>query len=90
MADQQRDRFEGSHCVSSREAEIAAEVFALLRQSPYRSIRELTCEVTPNAVVLEGRVATYHEKQVAQETIREVEGVQRIVNRIAVGAQQPG
>ena len=57
-----------------------------LQLSPYRALRRLTCEFLEGTLFLQGRVPTYHYKQLAQVTVSGLEGVQRIVNEIDVEA----
>ena len=45
---------------------------------------ELSCEYCEGVVVLQGRVQSFHEKQMAQELIRRVDGVTVVVNRLVV------
>jgi osmotically-inducible protein OsmY len=40
------------------------------------------------ALILHGRVSTFFEKQQAQEAIRGIEGVRRIVNEVTVGSPE--
>lgn len=44
----------------------------------------LSCEYCEGVVVLRGRVYSFHEKQLAQETIRRLDGVNTVVNRLVV------
>ena len=55
-----------------------------LRQSPHAAIREVSCEFDEGVLVLRGRVPTFYCKQLAQETIGQLEGVVQIVNEIQV------
>jgi osmotically-inducible protein OsmY len=57
---------------------------ARLQHSPYRAVRRVTCEFNDGMLVLQGRVATYHYKQLAQVSVAGLNGVQRIVNDIQV------
>ncbi len=55
-----------------------------LRQSPHAALREVSCECEQGVLVLRGRVPTFYCKQLAQETIGQLEGVVQIVNEIQV------
>lgn len=55
-----------------------------LQHSPYRAIRRISCEFDAGVLVLHGRVATFHYKQLAQVAVAEIEGVQKIRNNIEV------
>jgi len=56
---------------------------ALARNTHVRG-RNLDIEVTDDAVVLKGVVGTYYQKQIAQESIRSIDGVNSIRNEIEV------
>jgi len=55
-----------------------------LRSSPHRVLQSLTCVFSSGQLHLKGTVPSYYMKQMAQETIRSVEGVEQIVNRVIV------
>ncbi len=57
-----------------------------LQLSPYRALRRVTCEFIEGTLILQGRVPTYHYKQLAQVTVLGLDGVQRIVNDLEVEA----
>ena len=44
----------------------------------------LSCEYCEGVVVLRGRVQSFHEKQLAQELVRRMDGVKIVVNRLVV------
>jgi osmotically-inducible protein OsmY len=48
------------------------------------SRRQLRVEAANGHVVLQGSVGSFFEKQMAQEAIRRIDGVQRIDNRLEV------
>ena len=56
---------------------------AILR-SPYLNKRELRFEADRGRVVLRGQVASYFHKQMAQEALRNVAGVETIENELEV------
>ncbi len=56
----------------------------LLRQSPYRAVRGVSCEVRHGALVLRGHLPTFHQKQLAQEAVARVPGVSCVLNEIEV------
>jgi len=55
-----------------------------LRNSSYSALREIVCSIHEGMLRLEGRVASYHLKQVAQEVVTDVAGIRGIVNQIVV------
>ena len=71
----------------SATAHIEALVQSRLRGSPYPSVQRLNCDIEDGRVVLSGRVRSFFEKQVAQESIAGVEGVDQIVNGVEVVAR---
>jgi osmotically-inducible protein OsmY len=68
------------------EVEVDVEETARVRlqHSPYRAIRRITCEFDAGVLSLQGRVATFHYKQLAQVAVSEIEGVKQIRNNIEV------
>ena len=64
------------------------QVHSALAQSPYLSRRlfrrELHCEAQAGRVTLRGVVSSYFHKQMAQETLRRVDGVEEIENLLEV------
>ena len=46
--------------------------------------RQVWCEYERGVLLLRGRLATYYQKQVAQEAVRGLDGVVQIVNNIEV------
>lgn len=59
-------------------------VCGALQSSPYRSLRGVACQWQSGTARLTGRVPSYYMKQLAQETVRKVEGVQRVLNLVVV------
>ena len=59
-------------------------VLTALEQNPYVSRRNLRFEAAEGRVILRGRVASYFQKQMAQEALREVEGIDEIANELEV------
>ncbi len=73
-----------SETVSIRLHPSADELSATLARHPYFRMRPLSVEATEGRVVLQGVVATYYHKQVAQEMIRKIDGVHAVENRLHV------
>jgi osmotically-inducible protein OsmY len=57
---------------------------AALRQSPIPALRKLAVEETDGAVVLLGSVASYYQKQLAQETVMPFVDGRELHNRVMV------
>ncbi len=55
-----------------------------LRSSPYPSVKRLKSSVKNGRVVLRGRVRSFYEKQIAQEAVAHLDGVEQVVNRVKV------
>jgi hypothetical protein len=55
-----------------------------LRHSPITALRELSVEETESWVILQGTVASYYHKQLAQETVMPVLGGRELSNRVTV------
>lgn len=64
--------------------EVAAIVRARLQASAYGEVRSLTCVHHEGILVLRGRVSTYYHKQLAQEAVRHLAGVEAVINTVEV------
>ena len=60
------------------------QVHGALSRSPYVSPRDVRVEAEQGVVRLEGAVRSFFQKQMAQEVIRRLDGVERVVNRLQV------
>jgi osmotically-inducible protein OsmY len=63
---------------------IAATAEARFQESPYRALRAITCKAEQGVLVLEGRLSSFFQKQLAQELVANIEGVVQVVNHIEV------
>jgi osmotically-inducible protein OsmY len=59
-------------------------VHSALQQSPYLVNRKLRFETENGRVVLRGTVNSYYQKQMAQEAVRRLDGVEQIENHLEV------
>lgn len=66
------------------ETTIADQLDAAILLNPHLRGRRLHVATDAGHVVLEGKVGSYYQKQMAQEAIRRVEGVRWIDNRLEV------
>jgi osmotically-inducible protein OsmY len=66
------------------DAALATRVHTVLKQNPYLPGRQLYFETDQGKVVLRGTVGTYYQKQMAQEMVRSIEGVDHIENQLEV------
>tara|TARA_R110001592_G_scaffold165883_1_gene400482 strand:+ start:79860 stop:80258 length:399 start_codon:yes stop_codon:yes gene_type:complete len=61
----------------------------LLLSSEYREVRGLACETCEGILILHGQVSSWHQKQVAQEILRHLSGIRKIVNNVEVVPLHP-
>lgn len=59
-------------------------VLSALERNPYLTHRNLRFETQQGRVTLRGMVDTFFQKQMAQESIRHIEGVAEIANELEV------
>ncbi len=57
---------------------------ALLARQLGSRVRDLRVIVLPDGLILQGRTATYHAKQIAQHTAMEIAGMAILANEIEV------
>lgn len=77
------------HCPIERSLELRAAV--LLHSNPHlqKYSGNVQCCFRDHCLTLGGNVPSYYLKQLAQESVRGLEGVERIENQIAVVAPKP-
>jgi osmotically-inducible protein OsmY len=63
---------------------LSERVGSAITTSPYLGRRQLRFETDGGRVILKGVVKTYFQKQMAQEVVRRVEGVERVDNNLEV------
>jgi osmotically-inducible protein OsmY len=68
----------------SPQASLDERVSAALRHAPHLTGHHLRSRTRNGHVVLHGAVNTFFQKQMAQETIRRIDGVHRIANELVV------
>ena len=56
----------------------------ILSKDPYVGGRDVRYEIIDQDVLLKGCVRTFYQKQMAQESLRKVNGIRRIVNELNV------
>ena len=47
-------------------------------------VQSVSCEYDDGVIVLRGRSRSYYEKQIAQETVKRIDGVAQVINEIEV------
>jgi osmotically-inducible protein OsmY len=70
--------------MSAFENTLASRVDQAIQTNPYINGRTLRFETEGSRVVLQGSVKSYFQKQMAQEALRKVEGVEQIDNCLEV------
>ncbi len=55
-----------------------------LKESPYEPVRQTWCEFDEGVLTLRGNVRSFFHKQVAQQSVVGLSGVERIDNQIQV------
>ena len=55
-----------------------------LGRSCHWQVRQVTCRYHEGVLLLYGQLPSYYLKQLAQEAVRNLEGVEEIINRIEV------
>lgn len=63
---------------------LVEKVHSALSRNPYLPARKLRVEATDGHVRIEGTVGTFFQKQMAQEAVRRLDGVERVVNQLQV------
>ena len=69
---------------SVRPHEIAEAAMECLHNSPYRALRRVSCECKHGVLFLRGHLFSFHETQMAQETVAQIDGVTQVVNKVEV------
>lgn len=64
--------------------EVATTAARLFQASHYVELQQLNCDCDEGVISLYGQVSSFYLKQIAQETLRELPGVIRILNHLEV------
>lgn len=65
-------------------AELMDRISSVLEQNPHVPHRKLRFEACEDRLILRGTVRSWYQKQMAQETLRGVEGIGEIENQVEV------
>ena len=68
----------------ARYDDVTAAALGRFRSCHNFELQRLLCEVRAGILTIRGQVSSYYLKQLAQETVRSLEGVIRIVNHLEV------
>jgi osmotically-inducible protein OsmY len=63
---------------------LADQIFEALTTNPHVPCQNVRIETANGRVVLKGHVTTFFQKQMAQEAVRRVDGVEQIENLLQV------
>lgn len=66
------------------DSQLVERVSSVLEQNPHVPHRNLRFEASEGQIVLRGIVRSYYQKQMAQEAVGGVDGVQMIENQLEV------
>jgi hypothetical protein len=69
-----------------KSSSVADTAMICLQTKSPRAFRDVSCEYDSGTIILRGRSPSYYDKQVAQETVRGVAGVEHVVNDIKVSS----
>lgn len=69
---------------SSHSGELLHRVDDAIKTNPHLSGQHVFCQEESGIVVLHGRVRSFFEKQMAQESLKRLEGVEKVVNELEV------
>ena len=69
---------------NSMDSVLNGRVTSVLQKNSHLNISSLSCETNEGRVVLRGVVPSYFEKQMAQESLRTLEGISEILNELEV------
>ena len=64
--------------------DVAKAAMQRIQSFQHSEMRRIECDFHKGLLVLHGRVSSYYLKQLAQESVRSIEGIARILNRLEV------
>jgi osmotically-inducible protein OsmY len=70
--------------MSAEFSQLDAELSTVIANHPHLPFRHIKIERGDGRVVLKGVVRSYYHKQMAQETLRRLQGIQTIENQLEV------
>jgi osmotically-inducible protein OsmY len=70
--------------MSTPECSLTTRISSAIENSPHLMRRKVHFEAHQGRVVLRGTVKSYYQKQMAQEALRRLEGVDHIENNLEV------
>ena len=64
--------------------ELLQRIDSAIKRSPHLASHQVFCQEESGIVVLHGKVRSFFEKQMAQEALKRLEGVERVINELEV------
>ncbi|GAB5403615.1 MAG: hypothetical protein Aurels2KO_18460 [Aureliella sp.] len=64
--------------------ELQIRVDSAIKGSPHLAGHQVFCQEESGIVVLHGRVNSFFQKQMAQEALRKLNGVEKVINELEV------
>ncbi len=64
--------------------ELRQRVDSAIKGNPHLTRHRVFCQEESGIVVLHGRVGSFFQKQMAQETLKRLDGVERVINELQV------
>jgi len=64
--------------------ELLQRIDSAIKMSPHLASHQVFCQEDSGIVVLHGKVGTFFQKQMAQEALKRLEGVEKVVNELEV------
>lgn len=66
------------------QAELRHRVDSAIKRNPHLNGYKVFCQEECGIVVLHGRVSSFFQKQMAQESLKRLEGVEKVINQLEV------
>lgn len=68
----------------SASRELLHRVDSAIKDNPHLCRHQVFCQEESGIVVLHGRVASFFQKQMAQESLKRLAGVEKVINELEV------
>ena len=75
--------------MSQTDSSLSERLRRALERDPHLSRRKLRLEIQDGSVTMRGTVGSYYQKQMAQEMLRRIDGVEQIANELEVHWAEP-
>src|SRR5438309_850834 len=80
------NQINASRLAAGHSVEVVELAERRLRGNSYLALKNVSCTCLDGILLLEGSLPTYYLKQLAQEVVADIDGVDQIVNNIEVAA----